>query len=249
MIAMRRPLAALGTIATLAAEGAAIAALTAVGHERAFRVAFGHFDDWLRVTPPADAIVAMLRWVALLGAWWLLAGTLLYVAAAATRVPAAARAVRWAALPPVRRVVDAAFVATVVGSAVFAPVHARARTATPPPTTLVRDGRNHDLASLPPATTPAAPPIEPGPPAPPAPPPPVASAGDEIVVVVAAGDNLWELAARRLADAGGRARADLADAEVAPYWSAVCERNRTTLASGDPDLIFPGEAVTLPRVS
>jgi hypothetical protein len=240
---MRRTLAAVGTVATLAAEVAAIVALSAVGRDPAFRIPLARLDDWLAATPPADALVAGLRWVALLGAWWLLAGTLLYVAAAATRVPAAVRAVRWAALPPVRRVVDAAFVATVVGGAVLVPATAGAR-AGPPPTTLVRDGRGDDLASLPPATT-----VAPNPPAvPPAAPSP-APGGAEVQVVVAPGDDLWELAAGRLAATRGLTRADVGDAEVAPYWVAVCERNRAALASGDPNLIFPGEVVTLPAVS
>ena len=67
-------------------------------------------------------------------------------------------------------------------------------------------------------------------------------------VVVASGDNLWELAAGRLAVATGRARADVGDTDVGPYWVAVCDQNRATLASGDPGLIFPGETVTLPPV-
>ncbi len=246
---MRRSLAALGTITTLAAEVGAIVALSAVGRDPAFRIPLGRLDDWLAATPPADALVAGLRWVALLGAWWLLAGTLLYVAAAATRVPAAVRAVRWAALPPVRRVVDAAFLATVVGGAMLAPATAGASTTGPPPTTLVRDGRGGDLASLPPATTaaPNPPAIAPTPPSP-APPSPAPGAA-EVQVVVAAGDDLWELAARRLAATRGVTRADVGDAEVAPYWVAVCERNRAALASGDPNLIFPGEVVTFPAVS
>ena len=221
-------------------------------------------------------LVAGLRWVALLGAWWLLAGTLVYVAAAVTRVPAAVRAVRWAALPPVRRVVDAAFAATVVGGAVLAPANAGARVTGPPPTTFVRDGRGGDLASLPPATTaapnpPAAPPtvrtaptVPTAPSAPSAPsarrPAPAAAAvppaapspppgGLEVQVVVAPGDDLWALAAGRLAATRGIAPADVADAEIAPYWVAVCERNRAALASGDPNLIFPGEVVTLPALS
>jgi hypothetical protein len=262
MIALRRLSAAVATMTTVAAEGAAIVLLTAIGREPAFRVPFTRLDDWLAVTPPADALVAGLRWVALLGAWWLLAGTLLYVAAAVTRVPAAVRAVRWAALPPVRRVVDAAFAATVVGGAVLAPATAGARVAGPPPTTFVRDGRGGDLASLPPATTaapnppavpptvrtaPTAPTAAAVPPAAPSPPPP--PGGMVVQVVVAPGDDLWALAAGRLAATRGIAPADVADAEIAPYWMAVCERNRAALASGDPNLIFPGEVVTLPAVS
>jgi len=67
--------------------------------------------------------------------------------------------------------------------------------------------------------------------------------------VVAPGDDLWALAAARWAATRGIAPADVADAEIAPYWVAVCERNRGALASGDPNLIFPGEVVTLPPVS
>jgi hypothetical protein len=257
MNALQRSRAAVVTMATLAVEGAAIAALTAIGHEPAFRVPLTRLDDWLAVTPPADALVAGLRWVAMVGAWWLFAGTLVYVAAVVTRVPAAVRAVRWAALPPVRRVVDAAFVATVVGGAVLAPATAGARGAGPPPTTLVRDGRGGDLASLPPATAavptpPAGPPASaPAPTAAAVPPvalsPPAVSV--EVQMVVAPGDDLWALAAARLATTRGIAPGDVADAEIAPYWVAVCERNRGALASGDPNLIFPGEIVTLPPVS
>ena len=72
----------------------------------------------------------------------------------------------------------------------------------------------------------------------------VASTQAEVVVV--AGDNLWELAARHLASTSARARADVRDAEVAPYWARVCDVNRDHLASGDPNLVYPGERVLLP---
>jgi nucleoid-associated protein YgaU len=65
---------------------------------------------------------------------------------------------------------------------------------------------------------------------------------------VSPGDNLWELAAQHLAATTGRARADLGDRELAPYWLAVCEQNRDALASRDPNLIYPGEVVTFPAV-
>jgi hypothetical protein len=66
--------------------------------------------------------------------------------------------------------------------------------------------------------------------------------------VVAAGDNLWLLAARHLATVSGRSVDDVADGEVAPYWVRVCDTNRARLASGDPNLVFPGERVVLPPV-
>src|SRR5437660_4839951 len=141
MIGSQRSGAVLATVLAVALESAAIVGLTALGAQHGFAVPLGHLDEWLRVTPPAEALAATLRWVALAGAWWLLGGSLLYVAAVAARAPAAVRAVRWTALPMVRRAVDAAFAVTVVAGAALAPTSA-ARAAAPPPTTSpVRDGR------------------------------------------------------------------------------------------------------------
>ncbi len=248
MKGLRRTRAALATLLALAVEAAAVVGLGALGARREFAVPFAHVDDWLRVTPPADALAAVLRWVALLGAGWLCLGTVLYVFAAATRLPGAVRAVRWAALPQVRRAVDTAFAVTVVAGAAFAPAAASAADA--PPTTAVRDGRSGGLASLPAAPGPEPTPAPPQPapaearPAP-LPEPPRAAT----VVVIAPGDNLWEVAARQLATTTGRSRADVGDAEIAPAWVALCDRNRATLASGDPNLVYPGEVVVLPPVS
>jgi hypothetical protein len=67
-------------------------------------------------------------------------------------------------------------------------------------------------------------------------------------VVVVEGDNLWTIAAARLAGTSGRSPADLTDAEIAPYWIRVCDENRARLGSGDPNLIVPGERIVLPPV-
>jgi resuscitation-promoting factor RpfA len=56
--------------------------------------------------------------------------------------------------------------------------------------------------------------------------------------VVQPGDSLWTIAAGHVAP--GR--------QVAPYWLEVVEANRVAIASGDPDLIHPGESVTLPPI-
>ncbi len=117
----------------------------------------------------------------------------------------------------------------------------------------MRDGHAGGLASLPPEAPPTTTTTVPIVPAAGAPAPVPASAPSPVpdvttVVIVAPGDNLWELSARRYAAATGRPRADVGDGEVAPYWRAVCEQNRATLASGDPDLIYPGEQVVLPPV-
>jgi resuscitation-promoting factor RpfA len=232
---------------TLAAELAVVWSLTTVGARPELALPRHHLGSWLQTRPPADVLVALLRGIALVGAWWLLAGTVLYAVAAASRIPGALRAVRWATLPSVRRVVDAAFAASLVAGVVFAPTVATAATATDPPptTTVVRDGRGGELASLPasePTTTTAAAPVTPT----------AATASVPIVatdVVVAPGDSLWELAAEHLARATGRPRAVVADVEIAPYWARLCDRNRDSLRSGDPNLVFPGERVTMPPLN
>ena len=62
---------------------------------------------------------------------------------------------------------------------------------------------------------------------------------------VVAGDNLWVIAKRALADAWGRTPSD---GEIAPYWRSLIEDNRPRLRSADPDLIYPGELLELPTV-
>lgn len=83
----------------------------------------------------------------------------------------------------------------------------------------------------------AAVPAEPGPPDPGATveAPPVAGTHH-----VRPGDHLWRLAERRLALVLGRAPTD---DEVAPYWRRIVEANPQLI---DPDLLFPGDVVTLP---
>ena len=62
-------------------------------------------------------------------------------------------------------------------------------------------------------------------------------------VVVRPGDNLW-LIDRVALERGSVARID--DSAVARYWQDVIGANRSTLRSGDPSLVFPGEIIALP---
>jgi nucleoid-associated protein YgaU len=57
------------------------------------------------------------------------------------------------------------------------------------------------------------------------------------------GDNLWRIARARI-EASAPQRAT--DGEIVRYWRRLVDANRTTLRSGDPNLIFPGEILRLP---
>ncbi|MEE9228899.1 MAG: hypothetical protein V3U47_08000, partial [Acidimicrobiia bacterium] len=63
---------------------------------------------------------------------------------------------------------------------------------------------------------------------------------------VVRGEHLWRIASQHLEVVSGRT--NLAEREIAPYWVRVMEANRSTIRSGDPDLIYPGEQIVLPPV-
>lgn len=64
-------------------------------------------------------------------------------------------------------------------------------------------------------------------------------------VVVQPGDHLWKISATHLDRILDR---PAESGEIDPYWRVVIEANQASLASGDPDLIFPGEVIELPEV-
>ena len=66
------------------------------------------------------------------------------------------------------------------------------------------------------------------------------------VHVVEKGDNLWTIAATELADAHDGNKPT--NTEIVPYWRDVIETNEPNLRSGNPDLIYPNETVTLPTI-
>ncbi len=62
-------------------------------------------------------------------------------------------------------------------------------------------------------------------------------------IVVQPGDNLWLIARASLTQASTRPPTET---EVLRQWRSLIDANRSTLRSGDPSLIFPGEIVTVP---
>lgn len=65
-------------------------------------------------------------------------------------------------------------------------------------------------------------------------------------VIVQRGDHLWKISAGHLGVVYARTPSS---AEIAPYWRATIDANRSSLRSGNPDLIYPGEEIELPPTS
>lgn len=106
------------------------------------------------------------------------------------------------------------------------------------------------MRPLPPAAPSATP--DPAPPSPPATEAPDASVGarapdtDASTVTSEAGDHLWSIAERHLADVLG---GPVDDATVTDYWRRLVDANRDRLVdAGNPDLIYPGQQFVLPTV-
>jgi len=241
--------------AVLAAEVAAVVVLHRLGSLPFLQLGWRDPAGWLALTAPEDVLLAVCRVTALGCAYWLLIGTVVYTVAAALRLPGALRAVQWAALPPVRRVADRA-VAVVLTTSSFAGASGGAWADTPvvppPPPPVVEVMPVSDVYRPVPAGVPDAASLsdtyfQPTPPVVQAMPTPILPAQPAPVTqVVQPGDNLWSIAAARLAAETGVPVAELDDGQVAGYWQRVIEANRAGLRSGDPDLLLPGEVLVLP---
>lgn len=240
---------------------AAVIALHRLGSLDWLRIDFADLDGWARRSRIEDALAAVLRYVALVGSYWLAITSAAYLLA---RLSGATRLIDTTALltlPAVRRVTDRLVVGTIAISSVAGPAIAvtghlsdtAASTADPIATRLeahdVDDDAPDDvidLTALDEATLEElVPPPQPAPPEPqrPAQLESISIRADaDLEVIVTEGDHLWALAERRVSEVLGRP-AD--DHEIAPYWRDVISSN-PGLRSGNPDLIYPGEVIVLP---
>lgn len=66
------------------------------------------------------------------------------------------------------------------------------------------------------------------------------------VVRASPGDSLWSIASRRLASLERVPEANLPNRDIALYWVAVNTANRGSLRSGNPNVIYQGDAIRLP---
>jgi len=220
--------------------------------------------------PLEPALASALRLIGLTVGYWLAGSTLLYLMASVARLPAAVRAVRWATIGPVRRLVDrivaGALVATMSLPTAVGAMTVSGYVPIPAGDAVEIDPTRSDDAGLFDQVEdqfPTAPPEDPAtlfvpvqptdnrqadnpPPADPhAINPQITITIEAIEVVVRPGDHMWQLAEQRLVQVRGRA---VTDSEIAPYWLKVVGTNLSKIRSGDPDLIFPGEVLVLPAI-
>ncbi len=188
---------------------------------------------WLDRTPALDAATVVLRAAAGATVAYLLLATLLAVVARASAAPPALSRLAGAVAPAgLRRLVESALAGVVASATLAAPA-----AAAPAPPGIV--------APPPTVQTPAPAGWVPLP-------PPVGSdagardpAGTHVVL---AGEHLWGIAAQQVARARSVDVAAVPAEVVAPQWLAVVRANADRLASGDPDVIHPGEVVWLPAI-
>ena len=266
-----RLVAAIRLVALVGLEAAALVLLLSTGRGSA-TLDWRHLGRWLGATTPEDAVVAVVRVAGIVVAGWLLATTTtLYLLARLARLPGLLHGIRWATLPSVRRVVDAAVAASVLAGAVLAGPSARAQAPQPAPIVVdlsatTTTALGHRYVPVPagdpgvpgttihlapsstapsPVTSTSAPPVPAATARAPAPP----AAADPVpghAYTVVPDDNLWTIAAAELSRQTGRGPDHLAEAEIRRYWLQVIDANRTRIRSGDPNLIFPGESILCP---
>lgn len=229
----------------------AIMVLHRIGERAELRMSWD--TRWLERVGPEVAVAALLRTVGLAMAYWMATSTVLYLIARVAGWTRMANTVGWLTLPVVRRASDRLVAGSLALATVAAPGVAWSNdptpTTQPAPISMPAEYAT-PATTLPPSVVDQNPPAEPQ--SPPHLPPGgvdepeiVIVADATLEVVVRPGDNLWDLAARRVTNVYGRSAADH---EIAPYWVEVLHANGERIRSGDPDLIYPGEVILLPPV-
>jgi hypothetical protein len=216
---------------------------------------------WLEQASAETAIAASLRTIGLAVGYWLSATAVLYALSTLNGCPSRRGFISWITLPGVRRIVDRALATALTASIVTSPLQPAFAEDPPPPVVfdINTDGVPIPVIRLEPGTGPTAgepaplQPITPQPITPEIPvldtaPPTLSSPSITVTAAtittgsytVINGDNLWLIAERRVRAVGGDT--------TAVYWRQLIAANRTTLRSGDPNLIYPGEIISLPTI-
>lgn len=260
----------ISTLAVVAVPALAIRLLHGVAHQPWFRIDYQDPMTWLERTSLTDAVTAIARVAALTLAYYLVATTLLHLAAMASGSRRLISVTSPLTLPLVRRLADRVVAGSVAIGALVTPLLAST------PATEVRPDAvaSAEIVAgyLPPSrildTTDITQPDTQAERQPDTmidaaafigrPTTPRHDIADEKAtrsttrsdpptgagsVVVERGDHLWGLAEKRIQQALGRPPLDH---EVAPYWRSVLDENRDRIKSGNPDVIHTGETIMLP---
>ncbi len=257
-----RPVIVLG--AWIAGLLAAIAVLTATGTGSLALPAMNieAWNAWLQETSGLYVFFSLLRLIALVGAWYLLVTTVLSTVSqwlASASLQAVSDVVT---APPVQRMTKRAVSLSIAG-AIALPSSA-AMLALPSPAAAAAASSaaaSTDAPMLRNVTSPSSSVATPTPPAPkadgprpvpapgPMPAPSQAAPGAPAapkVWTVKPGQNMWAAAELVLTSEWGFKPTD---AEIAPYWKQLMERNRDALAkANNPNIIYPDQAFELPPV-
>ncbi|MBW3618833.1 MAG: hypothetical protein KY461_01195 [Actinobacteria bacterium] len=222
----RPPGARADLVVLLAIEAGCVLVAVGLGRDPAYRLGWSDPAVWLATSPASATAVALLRPVALVLAGYLPAVTLSYAGVLLLGAPRAAAGLAAVTPAGVRRVAERAVAATLLTAILAAPAGAHAPGADPllPPGLRGPTAGDHHV----PVPQPPRPPSR--------------------TVTVAEGDHLWLIAARALAAARGVPVDALPSHDLARYWADTVAVNRSTVRSGDPDLVFPGEVVRLPPI-
>jgi hypothetical protein len=250
-------------IAVLGCELALIVALH-WSADSSTTIPFGSFADWVQATDPGLALVAMARLVALAIGYWLLVTTVLYALAHHLGWESMTDTLRWITLPAVRRIVQGVTAMSLTGASIMGPAAVSVVPALAQDDTIVAqaDDTSSDETSAHGAATDGAA-YEPDAAGWPQPDSgsdfwrpssatqiqgagqaggQAAQPGNHTVVK---GEHLWSISADHLRATVGR---EVTEDEIGQYWVRVIDANRSVIRSGDPDLIFPDEQITLPQV-
>lgn len=223
------PRAARLTLAAwIALLAAVVAVLGATGHGALAPPPLSHphrWGQWLEEREPLVAAFALVRLLAVLAAAQLVTTGVVGTVVRLLRAHRTAAVLDRLTVPALRRLLAGALGLSITSGALAGVARAETGPARPPPTVVM-----HRL--------PEAPMDQPPPTA-----PPVAAVPDG-TWSVARGDCLWTIAEKVLTRAWGRPPSN---AEVVPYWLRIIDLNRSRLVHpGNPDLIYPGQAFTVP---
>jgi nucleoid-associated protein YgaU len=201
------------------------------------------WSAWAEGREPVLMAFAVLRLAVLAIAWYLLGVTV---------IGAAARLLRWGRLvtiadlltvPSVRRLLQASLGLGLATAALTAAPVADLTPAEPTVATVQLAMQRDGAQALGGSSAVMAPLVEEGSTA-------VMRVADEEEAAlpatweIASGEHLWSIAEQVLATAWQRPASDV---EITPYWAQLIEANRDGLPDpGNPDLVYPGQVVTIP---